>query len=43
MKKIVLAAICMTFVATLSAQDISLPEPVKTGGKPLMEALNERK
>ena len=43
MKKIVLAAICMTFIATLSAQDISLPEPVKTGGKPLMEALNERK
>lgn len=43
MKKIVLAAVCMTFIATLSAQDISLPTPVKTGGKPLMEALNERK
>lgn len=27
----------------LYSQDIQLPEPVKTGGKPLMEALNERK
>ena len=26
----------------LSAQDISLPKPAKTGGKPLMEALNSR-
>lgn len=26
----------------LSAQDISLPAPNKTGGRPLMEALNER-
>lgn len=25
------------------SQDIQLPEPVKTGGKPLMEALNDRK
>ncbi len=27
---------------TISAQDISLPAPDKTGGKPLMQALNER-
>lgn len=26
----------------LSAQDIKLPEPNKTGGKPLMDALNDR-
>ncbi|MBW6501897.1 MAG: nitroreductase family protein, partial [Bacteroidales bacterium] len=26
----------------LSAQDITLPAPVKSGGKPLMDALNER-
>lgn len=27
---------------SITAQNISLPEPQKTGGKPLMEALNER-
>lgn len=27
---------------SIAAQNISLPEPQKTGGKPLMEALNER-
>lgn len=27
----------------ISAQDITLPAPDKTGGKPLMQALNERK
>ncbi len=27
---------------TVSAQDITLPAPDKTGGKPLMQALNER-
>jgi nitroreductase len=35
----------MTFIffsAMLTAQDITLPAPVKTGGKPLMDALNER-
>jgi len=32
-----------TFVLTgLCAQDIKLPEPKKTGGKPLMDALNDR-
>lgn len=29
--------------AMLLAQDIDLPAPVKTGGKPLMQALSERK
>ncbi|HUW92418.1 MAG TPA: nitroreductase family protein [Bacteroidales bacterium] len=29
-------------VNMVTAQDISLPSPVKTGGKPLMQALNER-
>ena len=28
---------------TISAQDIKLPSPDKTGGKPLMQALNERR
>lgn len=28
---------------SISAQDINLPAPNKTGGKPLMQALNERK
>jgi nitroreductase len=31
-----------TIILTISAQDISLPAPDKTGGKPLMQALNER-
>jgi SagB-type dehydrogenase family enzyme len=30
------------FVQNLFAQDISLPAPDKTGGKPLMQVLNER-
>jgi SagB-type dehydrogenase family enzyme len=29
-------------VITVSSQDINLPAPDKTGGKPLMQALNER-
>ncbi|WP_298652915.1 SagB/ThcOx family dehydrogenase [uncultured Proteiniphilum sp.] len=28
---------------SISAQDISLPAPYRTGGKPLMQALNERR
>lgn len=43
MKKLLFTVVCLlccTF--TLSAQDIQLPEPIKTGGKPLLEALNER-
>ncbi|MEI8224768.1 MAG: SagB/ThcOx family dehydrogenase [Bacteroidota bacterium] len=31
-----------TLFLTISAQDINLPAPDKTGGKPLMQALNER-
>jgi SagB-type dehydrogenase family enzyme len=43
MKTITLVAI-MAFTALLSlnAQDITLPQPVKTGGMPLMEALSKR-
>jgi nitroreductase len=29
-------------IVSISAQDIALPAPDKTGGKPLMQALNER-
>ena len=31
-----------TLFLNISAQDINLPSPDKTGGKPLMQALNER-
>jgi len=38
-----LSALLLSFVtAGISAQDIMLPAPVKQGGKPLMQALNER-
>lgn len=42
MKKftIIIAGLFMTL--HISAQDIILPQPVKTGGMPLMEALNKR-
>ncbi|MFO7576004.1 MAG: SagB/ThcOx family dehydrogenase [Bacteroidales bacterium] len=48
MKKLIITAICTLIVMTSSTiisggQDINLPEPVKKGGKPLMEALGERK
>lgn len=33
----------MFLLGTLTAQTIKLPAPVKSGGKPLMEVLNERK
>ena len=46
MKKQVFSFIACFFLngllLTISAQDISLPTPDKTGGKPLMQALNER-
>jgi len=46
MKKIIRNAICMFFLDLLFfqafGQDIALPAPDKTGGKPLMQALNER-
>jgi nitroreductase len=43
MKRISLFVIGLLALTAISAQDISLPAPVKTGGKPLMDALNERK
>ena len=33
---------CMILCTTVSAQDIKLPAPRKEGGKPLMQALNDR-
>lgn len=42
MKKVLLAAVLFCFVGIISAQDIQLLPPVKSGGKPLMEALNDR-
>jgi hypothetical protein len=41
MKK-TLTLLLMTTVMSLGAQNIELPQPVKTGGMPLMEALAER-
>ncbi|MDR2562859.1 MAG: SagB/ThcOx family dehydrogenase [Prevotellaceae bacterium] len=42
MKRVLIfAAICLS-TSSLSAQDIQLPTPQKTGGKPLMEAINLR-
>ena len=38
----VLIIILMILPAMLEAQDIILPAPAKSGGKPLMDALNER-
>ncbi|MDR1679152.1 MAG: SagB/ThcOx family dehydrogenase [Prevotellaceae bacterium] len=45
MKKLILSALTVVFSLTACAQnqDIKLPEPVKTGGKPLMDCLAERK
>ncbi len=43
MKRLVTIILTITMTSILSAQDIQLPEPVRTGGKPLMEALNARK
>ena len=37
-----LSVLCLTGLS-LAAQDIQLPAPQKTGGKPLMEAINMRK
>lgn len=43
MKKVLLFLGLMCFILNVSAQDIMLQSPTKTGGKPLMDALNERK
>jgi SagB-type dehydrogenase family enzyme len=43
MKKLFFALLLIGFVTNLFAQDIQLPQPKKTGGKALMDCLNERK
>jgi nitroreductase len=40
--KIMVILLGWTIFTDISAQDITLPAPDKTGGKPLMQALNER-
>lgn len=42
MKKGLIAIVLFCIVSYVSAQDINLLPPTKTGGKPLMEALNDR-
>ena len=42
MNKGIFTLLLTGFVFSVSAQDIQLPTPIKTGGKPLMEALNLR-
>jgi len=42
MKKQVITILGLFMLVNVSAQDISLPEPEKTGGMPLMEALSKR-
>jgi nitroreductase len=42
MKKGLIAIALFSVVSYVSAQDINLLSPTKTGGKPLMEVLNER-
>ena len=39
---LIFLGLCAMFT-TISAQDIELPQPVKTGGMPLMDALSNRK
>lgn len=43
MKRGLLIVTLLCVIGYVSAQEIKLPEPIKTGGKPLMEALSERK
>ncbi|GAT62924.1 SagB/ThcOx family dehydrogenase [Paludibacter jiangxiensis] len=42
MKTLLLSAVFVCSCSLLSAQNIQLPQPVRTGGKPLMDALNLR-
>ena len=42
MKKGLFTILLLSLVCCLSAQDIKLATPTKTGGKPLLEAMNER-
>lgn len=43
MKKLIISILAITLAVTTHAQDIQLPQSKKTGGKPLMDCLNERK
>ena len=43
MKRIIITLLFIQIFFSMNAQDIQLPEPTKKGGKPLMEALAERK
>jgi len=43
MKKLITTILALVFAASLLAQDIALPAPIRTGGKPLMDCLNQRK
>jgi nitroreductase len=43
MKRAVITFVLIQIIISMNAQDIRLPEPKKSGGKPLMEALAERK
>ena len=43
MKKLIISILVVVFTVSLVAQDINLPTPKKTGGKPLMDCLAERK
>jgi len=42
MKKGLFTILLLSFISCLSAQDIQLATPSKTGGKPLFDAMNER-
>jgi len=42
MKKGLFTILLFSFISCLSAQDIPLNAPAKTGGKPLLDAMNER-
>lgn len=43
MNPFLIMSLLSMFILPLQAQDITLPAPDKSGGKPLMQALNERK
>ena len=43
MNRIIMLVSLFVMSCSISAQDIRLPAPHRTGGKPLMQALNERK
>ena len=42
MRRKLITFLGLSMFLSISAQDINLPEPVKTGGMPLMDALNKR-